>query len=202
MMNTYDAALASARRATTVTVEAATPARYTKALQMAQTVSKRLMWEAKRDVLLAVMRRFLHDAYEVTPAGRWLNVATDGRIDVPAPWAKHTHNRWGMRRSDAELLRLLLVRAQNAHIKGAPVPLVFYAPDSRRWYLNVPGYSTLGEALGYVERTLAIVWTWEALVEADSLLERRSPMGEKRAGGKGQTETQPQAAIGSPRAQG
>ena len=201
-MTTFEMGLANAKRATAVTVEAPTPQRYTKALQLAESVSNRLVWIAEREVLLAVMVRFAHDAYEVTPTGRWLNVATDGRITIVAPWAKHSHAKWGMRRSDAELLRLLLVRAQNANTKGGPAPLVFYAPDRRRWYLNVPDYPTLAEALAYVHRTLASVWTWETLVEADAALERRSPMGEKRAGGKGQNGTQQQAAVGAHRAQG
>lgn len=184
-MNTIDMGLTAAARASQVATSG-TPQRYTKALQLAESVSKRLAWLARRDVLLTVMQRLAQDAYELTPGGQWLNLAPDGRLNVPAPWSKHNHGRWRMRKQDAELLRLLMVGAQNAHAKGqAPVPWIYFAPERARWFVNLGDYPTMAHALAYVDRHLAAVWSWETLVSASEALQRRSPVGRKRVRGEG-----------------
>lgn len=184
-MNTLDMGLAAAARASQVATTTA-PQRYAKVAALAESASLRLAWQARRDVLVVALQRLVQDLYEKTGGGVWVNVATDGMVIMVTPMSKHTCSRWGMRRSDADLLRALLCAEERMHAKAAaPMPLLTFDDSRRRWFLNLSTYPLYADGALYVER-LAGRWTWETLVKATEWLEKHSPTGQKRgpAGGR------------------
>ena len=184
-MNSIDMGLTAAARASQVATTPG-PTRYAAVAALAESASLRLAWQARRDVFVLAVRRLIRDCYETTSGGHWVNVATDGQIGIATPMSKHTCGRWGMRRSDADLLRALLCAQERLHAKGTvPMPLFTFDPYRRRWFVNLPTYPAEAAALAYLDRHLAAVWTWETLRTADAWLEKHSPTGQKREPGSG-----------------
>lgn len=178
-MNTLDMGVLSAARASQVATMPA-PQRYAKVAALAESASLRLAWQARRDVLVVALERLVQDLYEKTSGGAWVNIAGDGMVIMVTPMSKHTCGRWGMRRSDADMLRALLCAEERMHAKGqSPMPLLTFDDFRRRWFLNVATYPLYVDGRVYVER-LAGRWSWETLVKATEWLEKHSPTGQKR----------------------
>jgi hypothetical protein len=159
-----------------------TPERYAKIRELAETASRRLILDAKRELLLTALRRMVRDCYELDSRGRWLNIRDDGQLLIPAPWAAGGRRKWHMTEPDAEVLRMLLHHAgRRAAKQAAPDPAFIYAPDLRRWFVVLASYPTAAHALAWVDGWAAQTWTREALETAAEKLETTSPMGQKRA---------------------
>ena len=64
------------------------------------------------------------------------------RLLIPAPWGDSGYSKWGMRATEARILRSVLMwRAHND-----PQSALFDYGD-RRWFLNVPTYKSASAAL-------------------------------------------------------
>jgi hypothetical protein len=178
----YQDGLAAATRATAVEATH-TPERYQRVRELAESQTRRLIADAKRELLLTALRRMIRDVYERDTRGRWVNILDDGRIIIPAPWAATGRRKWRMRLDDADTLRLLLTHAARLAAKQqAPDPVFVYLGDVRRWFLVLATYPTAAHALAWVDGWAAQTWTRETMVLAAEKLETSSPMGLRRRG--------------------
>lgn len=160
-----------------------TPAAFSPVRTVAETLSLRVRWAAKRDLMLTALERVAIDAYEQTAHGERINVDPTGALLIPAPWSKHNGGRWGLRRQEREALRALLILEQRKGPERGRAPLFLWDAESRRWFVDLDLYPTVEAARGYL-RTLAGLLTWEKVREAHSHVELNRPTGGRRAGGK------------------
>ena len=68
------------------------------------------------------------------------------RLLVPCPWGDSGYSKWGMRSTEARVLRSVLM--WRAH--QDPAAALFDYGD-RRWFLNVSGYRTQSAAMAYLQ---------------------------------------------------
>ena len=73
-----------------------------------------------------------------------------GRLLVGMPWGSKSHRAWGMRATEADTMRRLMMNKQM--IQGHN-PLFVYDPDTMRWYLNFRDYKTLAAAIDYCQKS-------------------------------------------------
>jgi hypothetical protein len=98
--------------------------------------------------LTSALFRLIELAYELDVDGRLCNVdGVDGRLLIPAPWGSAGYRRYGLRRREADVLRLYLFDAMTPK-PGAPVPLFQY--EKRSWYVNLVDYPSAAAAAGYL----------------------------------------------------
>ncbi len=109
---------------------------------VAQDLTRRGYARARAEILSEALCAYTALCYEEDTCPGTCNVdAVDGRLLLPAPWGSKGHRLWGLRRTEADVLRaVLLTWAEPAH--GEPLPLFMYSPVTRSWYLNVDDYPT------------------------------------------------------------
>lgn len=96
--------------------------------------------------LTSALFRVVELVFEEDVDGRLCNVDShDGRLLVPAPWGSTGHRRYGLRRREADVLRLFLLERMTPR-PGAPVPLFQYDHERRAWFVNLQDYSTRAAA--------------------------------------------------------
>lgn len=178
MLATTTRAMMAATRATTAAAQTpptnTTPARPVAAA--VDALSRRALWAARRDVMLTALERFAAVAYECTSRGDLLNLdAVTGAILIPVPWGRHAGRLWGLRRTEGDALRALLILEQR---KGR-APWLLYSPESRRWYADRDAYPTAEVAREYL-RDLARRMTWEHVRDAFAYTEAHTPTGGTR----------------------
>ena len=194
-MNSLDGISHAATGSAVVT--SATPERYQRIRELAETQTRRLILDAKRELLLTALRRMIRDVYETDTRGRWVNIRADGQLIIPAPWAASGRRKWGMRLDDADTLRLLLHHAARLAAKGnAPDPAFVYLGDVRRWYLVIGSYPTAAHALSWVDGWAAGTWDRGTMETASEKLLTTSPMGLRRRGSGHEQQTRNGQALG------
>lgn len=100
--------------------------------------------------LTTALYRLVELAFELDHDNRLCNVdAVDGRLLIPVPWGSAGYKRYGLRRREAEVLRLYLFDAMTPR-PGKPVPLFQF--DRRAWYVNLVDYPTQADAAGYLAK--------------------------------------------------
>ncbi len=77
------------------------------------------------------------------------------RLLVPAPWGDSGYSKWGMRSTEARILRSVLMwRAHND-----PQSALFDYAD-RRWFLNATTYKSASAALAYLKEKPITAKEW------------------------------------------
>ena len=133
------------------------PGRFQPVRRATEALSRRVLWTARRDVLLGALEGLSVACYERGEGGTWANVdPLTGGLLIPAPMAKHGSTRWGLHRGEAAILRTLL-RTE----AGAPW---FYDDDSRRWHLDLHDYPTAAHAARWLAATEKR-WSWELIAD-------------------------------------
>jgi hypothetical protein len=160
-----------------------TPAAFTPARRVAETLSLRVRWAAKRDLMLGALERLAVDAYERTSHGSLLNMDVTGALLIPAPWSRQNCHRWGLRRAESDALRALLILEQRKGPDKGRAPLFLWDGESRRWFVDLDLYPTIEAAREYL-RAFSHVITWEKVREAAAHVETHKPTGGRRSSSK------------------
>ena len=131
---------------------------YRKAHQRAKSQAESLSRLARAKSQAEIANEALHAviklAYETLRDGTPVNVdAATGDLLIVAPWSSKRYWEYGLRRSEADVLRAYLLRLQALARKGETTlpPLFTFDEVSRRWSLNRADYPTFEAA----ERWLA-----------------------------------------------
>lgn len=117
--------------------------------EVARGISRKAMYEGVAGVCNAALASVVSVCYDRLD-GRLVNIdPVTWRILVPVPWGKAGYLRYGLRSTEAAVLRAILVaRAeQDSH------PALFvYDPDARRWLAVLADYRSAGMAETYLDR--------------------------------------------------
>lgn len=118
---------------------------------VAQALSRQGLAAAHAETCNAALQRVIELAYALDTDGRLCNMDRDGRLLFALPWGKSGYTRWGLRRREADTLRVIL-QARQAPQQGRPVPLFVYDSATRAWFVNVQDYRTHAEAQAYIRQ--------------------------------------------------
>lgn len=111
--------------------------------------------------LTSALFRVVELVYEEDVDGRLCNVDShDGRLLIPAPWGSTGQRRYGLRRREADVLRLFLLDRM-APKRGAAVPLFQYDHGRRAWFVNLADYSTRAAAGAWLKQNGLSVRTYK-----------------------------------------
>lgn len=136
------------------TARAAHPSPFTPARAIAAAgteLTRRGLAALAVEHLQAALYRLVELAYELDHDNRLCNVdGRDGRLLIPAPWGSSGYKRYGLRRREAEVLRLFLFDAM-APTPGTAVPLFMY--EGRSWFVNLVDYPTRAEAGAWLKQS-------------------------------------------------
>ncbi len=131
---------------------------YRKMHQRARSKAESLSRLARAKALAEVANEALHVvivlAYETLRDGTPVNVdAITGDLLIVTPWSSKRYHEYGLRRSEADVLRAYLLQLQALAQRGETSlpPLFTFDEVSRRWSLNRADYPTFEAA----ERWLA-----------------------------------------------
>ncbi len=141
-------------------VLAAKPAGFAPLRQAAEVLSRATIHRAHAEVINEALMRFTVMAYEQDYSGRWVNIDTTGSLLLPAPWARHGGARWGLRRSESDVLRAVLLAYQSMHDKGKAPALYLYLPEERRWFVNLADFQTEPAAMGWAKAHQVTLAQW------------------------------------------
>jgi hypothetical protein len=126
-------------------ISQAQPDRFTTLRSAAAALSRRNADAAVCEVLNEALGRLVMLLYE-TDAGGLANVdGGSGRILIPMPSGKKGHRLWGLRVSEANVLRDILYGWQEA-----PPTLIFYEWTRHSWFVNLDHFGTLGIAKSWL----------------------------------------------------
>lgn len=89
--------------------------------------------------------RLIALAYETDTTGR-PNVDRDGRLLIPTPWGRNGRARYGLRATEADVLRR---HVQILDQRRRPAPFLRYDVSRRRWSADMDQYPTREEAVEY-----------------------------------------------------
>jgi hypothetical protein len=141
-------------------IMAASPKQHMPVRAAAEALSRRNVAQAKAEVLSEALWALVTLCYEADDTGALCNVdGATGRLLVPAPMGRVGHRRWGLRYTESEVLRAILMGWQRA--RGEP-PLLTYDSVSRGWHLNIFDYATHPAALGWLQRHPITAGQWRS----------------------------------------
>ncbi len=142
-------------------VLAAEPCRFAPLRQAAESLSRANIHRAHAEVINEGLMRCCTMLYEDDAAGNPVNVdRATGAVLIPAPWTRHGGGRWGLRRSESDVLRKLLTIYQGQHDRGKGAALFLYDDDSRRWCVNLVDYPNEAAAMQWVRAHQVTVSQW------------------------------------------
>ncbi|HAJ36330.1 MAG TPA: hypothetical protein DCL15_11620 [Chloroflexi bacterium] len=141
---------------------AATPAppRHTPLRAVAERLTRRGVAAAKAELVNNAVLTLVNMVYETDEDGVWSNVDGDGRVLIPLPWGRLGYRHWGLRRTEANALRwLMMQRAARGE------PWLVYDGEARCWLLNL-AYPTRRTALAYWRQLPITLAEWRAASDA------------------------------------
>lgn len=121
---------------------------------LTRNVSRQNSRAKKAEILNEALSEFVVLLFEKDDAG-YTSFDLDGRILVCAPWSKRNHQRWGLRRLEANVLRHILI-SETKNEKREPLFLL----DNFHWYLNL-AYRGKGQAMAWVQAVNIDARRWE-----------------------------------------
>lgn len=144
----------------------AQPERFTPLRQAAESLSRANIHRAHCEVLNEAITRCTVMLYERDTTGRWVNVDRTGQALIALPWGRAGQREWGLRRSEADVLRGLLFTYQKWHDAGQGAALYIYGDSERRWWLNLEDYPDEASGLAWVRSHPITVRQWRAYAES------------------------------------
>lgn len=119
----------------------ATPTRHATLRAVAETISLKNVDQSICELFNEALARLVLLVYE-TDAGGLCNIdVTTGRILIPLPFGRLGHAKWGLRPSEANILRQVLFDWQY------PGPALFLYDKTRRaWFVNLYDYGDVDAA--------------------------------------------------------
>ncbi len=158
---------------------------YRKAHQRAENKAESLSRLAKAKAASELANEALHAvtalAYETLRDGTPVNVdPVTGDLLIVAPWSSKRYQEYGLRRSEADVLRAYLLQLQVMAAKGkTPLPPLFTFDDvSRRWAVNRADYPTFEAAERWLARYQLTPEAW--LQWRDHIRKKRQKWRKKR----------------------
>lgn len=135
------------------------PDRHTRIRQTAEAIGRYNIATAKARTLETAVRAFVAELYDREPESQalWNIDSADGRILIPCPWGRAGHRRWGLRRGEGDILRMLAMHWQNIDS-----PFV-YSPLLRQWYLDISTYPIPGAVMAWLVQHPIDAATWRIL---------------------------------------
>jgi hypothetical protein len=125
----------------------AQPHRYTGLRAAAESLSLRNVDAATCELMNEALGRLVMLAYE-QDAGTFCNVdSATGKLLIPLPWGSNGGHRWGLRPSESNTLRRILMDWQH------PGPsLLQYDRQRRAWHVNLSAYANYHMAKGWLRK--------------------------------------------------
>ena len=145
----------------------AQPARFTPLRQAAESLSRANIHRAHCEILNEAITRCTVMLYERDNTGRWVNIDRSGQALIALPWGRAGQREWGLRRSEADVLRALLFVYQKRHDAGKGAALYLYGASERRWWLNLEDYPDEASGLAWVRSHPFTVRQWRAYAERE-----------------------------------
>jgi len=150
----------------------AAPARFSPARAIADAgdgLTRRGLAALAVEHLTQALLRLIELAYELDHDARLCNVdAVDGRLLIPAPWGSAGYRRYGLRRREADVLRLFLFDAMT---RQSQIPLFQF--DRRCWCINLVDYPTQADAAEYLAKHGLTIRAYKAYLRRVQQASRR-----------------------------
>lgn len=128
-----------------------TPERYTTIQRAAATLSRRNADAAIVELFSEAMQRLTLLAYERDGDGYCNIDPVTWRVLIPAPWGRAGHRRWGMTRTESDVLREM-VQCRQLQTGDRPPGLWLYDRARRSWRLNLFDYDEGVDGQRYWQR--------------------------------------------------
>lgn len=123
----------------------AAPERFTALRSAAASLSRRNVDLATVELMNEALSRLVMLLYE-TDSGGMVNVdSLTGKLLIPAPFGKNGHKQWGLKPSEANLLRHILFGWQEQ-----PPALLYYEWTRHSWFLDLAQFGSVGIAKAWL----------------------------------------------------
>jgi hypothetical protein len=133
-------------------ISTADPERYTTIQRAAEALSRRNADAAIVELFAEAMQRLTLLAYERDDDGAWSNIdPVTWRLLLPAPFGRAGHRKWGISRSESEVLRQM-IQDRQAQTDHRPPGLWLYDRTRRCWRVNLFDFDTLADGQAYWQR--------------------------------------------------
>ena len=124
-----------------------------RAASKAGKLSRLTRAKASCEVIGEAVNALISLCYETYPNGIPANVdAVTGDLLISTPWSSRNYRRFGLKRTEADILRRFMFDAIAAAKKGKLAPLFIYDPDARSWALNRADFPTYESAVAWWKR--------------------------------------------------
>ena len=136
--------------------------------QTAGNQSRRGAMQAQAQLLNQVMEKFLAFLYETDSVGLCNIDEHTGELlqGVAVPWSSSNYQRFGIRRTMADALKLHIDALVDFHEKHPDNPPLFTYDARRKWALNVFDFPTMAAALSYWRKVQFDARTYATLYQA------------------------------------
>lgn len=138
---------------------AADPAPYAVMRAATESLSRAVLFRAHCEVLNEAIMRYVELCYELDSAERWVNIDRTGMVLRPAPWGRLGQRAWGLRRTEANVLRAMMQSHVARHDKGRE-PALFLYGENRRWYVNLVDFPSERAAMDWARSHQVTVANW------------------------------------------
>lgn len=115
---------------------------------MAQEQGRRVLAEARTELMRRAMRRFATLVYDGAPHV-WYNVSSTGRVLVPVPWSRTHHRAYGLTDPDSRALAVHVADVV-ASLPGRRAWL-WYDENAGFWHVNRGAFPELVHALAWLD---------------------------------------------------
>lgn len=137
------------------------PERHTALRGVAQRLSRRGVAQAKVELVNTALLNLIDLVYEFDADRIASNVDADGRVLIPLPWGRLGYKHWGLRRTEANALRWLMLQRSAQHSE----PWLVYDQAARCWLLNL-AYDSRRSALTYWRQLPVTLAEWRTATDA------------------------------------
>jgi len=128
--------------------------------KMTQALSRRGLAASKVEIANHALLALTELAFEQDTDDRPANADLDGRILIPLPWGRLGSKQWGLRRTEANALRRIMLQ----RVATQNEPLFVYDGDSRAWLVNLA--YTRRSALVYLRTMPVTLAEWRQAMQA------------------------------------
>lgn len=143
----------------------AQPRPHTPLRSIAEQLTRRNLASAHAELLNEALQRCTSMLYESDASNRLCNVDENtGRILLPVPWGRAGHRQWGLRYTESQVLRAILLAHQKVHDQGKRPALYLYDTDTRAWLLNLFDFASSEAGLQRIQQTPISPAQWRVYV--------------------------------------
>jgi len=130
-----------------------------KIAEAAQAQSRRVIAEAKVELVTRALRRFFELVFDGDD-GLLYNVDPAGRLKIPTPWSRGRHTSYGLTDGDSRVLRAWLIWRLGQ--LPSRYKILWYDVESLRWHVNRRRFPDLVAAFAWLDEFGPTATQWEA----------------------------------------